>query len=92
MYRGITEECYGKLIFTVAIERRLYNGSGADGCQEELRGEFEQWLHDRLDCLLAPIIGDFVPWLGFVSSTLQGWRSKLEAFRDREVAFGVKLL
>ena len=41
---------------------------------------------------MAPIISDFVPSLRFFSESVQGWRPKLEAFKERQMALGMKLL
>ncbi|KAG0583545.1 hypothetical protein KC19_3G145500 [Ceratodon purpureus] len=74
------------------VNKRIYYGSKANSYQEEIEKEFEQVLKDRVHYLTAPVISDYVPWLRFFSETMQGWRSKMEAHRDREMSLFGKIL
>ncbi|KAG0623062.1 hypothetical protein M758_3G146400 [Ceratodon purpureus] len=74
------------------VNKRIYYGNKANSYQEEVEKEFEQFLQDRLYYITAPVISDYVPWLRFFSETMQGWRSKMEAYRDREMSLFGKIL
>ncbi|KAG0623065.1 hypothetical protein M758_3G146600 [Ceratodon purpureus] len=74
------------------VNKRIYYGRKANSYQEEIEKEFEQVLKDRVHYLTAPVISDYVPWLRFFSETMQGWRSKMEAHRDRELSLFGKIL
>lgn len=74
------------------VNRRIYNGNGADSYQVEIQGQFDQWLQERVANLMPPIISDYVPWLKFFSETVQGWRARIQAFERKEMALFVKMI
>lgn len=80
------------VVSRMLINKRIYYGNDANSYQEEVLGEFNQWVQDRVKYIAPPILSDYVPWLRFFSQTVQGWRSKISSFADREDALLAKML
>lgn len=83
-------QCFVHILIPFAC--RIYNGNEANSYQADVQKEFDQWLQDRVLLLVAPVMSDYVPWLRFYCETVLGWRSRLEDFRDREMALFEKMM